>query len=608
MSKAFIHPDRFLPTTAAEMRQRGWDKPDVVLVTGDAYVDHPSFGVALIGRWLEHCGYRVAILAQPDWRSVEPFRALGRPRLFWGITSGCIDSRLNDYASLGHRRKQDVYSPGGAVGLRPSRPLLVYAARAREAFSGVPVVLGGLEASLRRLVHYDYIEDKLKRSVLVDAKADLLIHGMAEQAVAEVAKRLDAGESIHDLTDIPGTAYLARGGLAPPDRAVHLPSLTQQGDEPGRFMTAHLEHQAEARAAGRPVVQEQDPGTLVVLPPAEGMSTEQLDTLYDLPFARTWHPCYDRDGGVPALAPVQFSITTHRGCFGGCSFCSIGCHQGKQIRSRSLASLLEEAERIRRHPQFRGTIEDVGGPSANMYRMACAQAETCTRASCLFPSRCKNARFDHGPLLEMMEAFVRWAESGKGRKRTNVFVASGIRHDLALQSRDYMDMLVRHFVGGHLKVAPEHYCPHVLDQMGKPHFDVFERFEDQFAAACRRAGREAYLVPYFISAHPGCRPEDALRLTEYLLSRSWRPRQVQDFVPSPLSLATAMYVSGVDAAGRKIHVPTSRREKRLQAALLQYYLPQNRKVVTEFLGTRRRGDLVTAIDRIGVTRRRRRHR
>jgi len=608
MSKSTLKTSQFLPTTASELRARGWDQADIIFVTGDAYVDHPSFGVALIGRWLEHLGYRVAILAQPDWRSVEPFRALGRPRLFWGITSGCIDSRLNDYASLGHRRKQDVYSPGGAVGLRPGRPLLVYSARAREAFSGVPIVLGGLEASLRRLVHYDYIEDKLKRSVLVDAKADLLVHGMGEQAIGEVARRLDEGRSVYDLTDIPGTAYLVRKGIVPPEKSVRLPSLSQQTDDTASFMTTHLDYQAQARAGGRPIVQEQDPGLLVVLPSAESMDTEQLDALYDLPFARTWHPRYNGDGGVPALTPVQFSITTHRGCFGGCSFCSIGCHQGKQIRSRSLDSLLEEAERIRRHPQFHGTIEDVGGPSANMYRMTCDRSETCTRPSCLFPSPCQYARFDHGPMLEMMEAFVRWAQAGKGRKRTNVFVASGIRHDLALHSRDYVDMLVRYFVGGHLKVAPEHYCPHVLDRMGKPHFDVFERFESRFAEACRRAGKKAYLVPYFISAHPGCRPEEALKLTEYLVSRSWRPRQVQDFVPSPLSLATAMYVSGTDAAGRKIHVPTSRKEKRLQAALLQYYLPQNRRAIAEFLHTRRRGDLLAAINRLSASERRRGHR
>jgi len=606
MSKGALHIDRFLPTTAEEIRNRGWNQADVILVTGDAYVDHPSFGVALIGRWLEHLGYRVAVLAQPDWRSVEPFRALGRPRLFWGITSGCIDSRLNDYASLGHRRKQDVYSPGGAVGRRPGRPLLVYAARAREAFSGVPIVLGGLEASLRRLVHYDYIEDRLKRSVLVDAKADLLVHGMGELAIAEVARRLAAGESIQDLTNIPGTAYLLRKGVATPQNTVQLASLSQQTDDTGLFMTMHRQYEEQAHATGRPVLQDQDPGTVVVMPPGDPETAEQLDALYDLPFARAWHPRYDREGGIPALTPVQFSITTHRGCFGGCSFCAIGCHQGKQVRSRSLDSLLAEAERIRRHPQFRGTIEDVGGPSANMYGMACVEAATCARPSCLFPTPCRKGQFDHGPMLEMMEAFVRWSHSGS--RRTNVFVASGIRHDLALQSPDYLDLLVRHFVGGHLKVAPEHTCPHVLKRMGKPDFDVFEQFEGCFAEACRRAGKEAYLVPYFISAHPGCRPEDAIALTEYLLSRSWRPRQVQDFVPVPLALSTAMYVSGLDAGGRRIHVPKSRKEKRLQAALMQYYLPQNKEAVTEFLRGEGRSDLVSQINRLRPSKPRRRQR
>ncbi len=601
MGKRTANTFEFLPTTAEELRARGWDRADIILITGDAYVDHPSFGVALIGRWLEKLGYRVAVLAQPDWRSVAPFRFLGRPRLFWGITSGCIDSRLNDYASLGHRRKQDVYSSGGTVGLRPGRPLLVYSARAREAYPGVPIVLGGLEASLRRLVHYDYIEDKLKRSVLVDAKADLLIHGMGEGAVAEVARRLDKGQSVLELTDIPGTAYLLRKGIAAPTDALRLPSLTEQTDDTGRFITTHLEYQAEARPGGRPIVQEQDPGTLVVMPPSEPLSVEQIDAVYDLPFARSAHRRYDRDGGVPALVPVRFSITTHRGCFGGCAFCSIGCHQGKQIRSRSVASLLEEAERIRRHPQFRGTIEDVGGPSANMYRMACAHADECVRVSCLAPSPCKQLGADHAPILEMMEAFVRWSQHGP--KRTNVFVASGIRHDLALENHDYLDLLVKHFVGGHLKVAPEHYCSHVLGLMGKPGFGVFEEFEHQFAEACRRAGKEAYLIPYFISAHPGCRPEDALRLTEYLISRAWKPRQVQDFVPIPLTLATAMYVSGVDTGRRPIHVPRSRKEKRLQAALLQYYQPRHANVVGQFLRDRGRRDLLGKIARLTTPKR-----
>jgi uncharacterized radical SAM protein YgiQ len=565
----------FLPTTYEELRSYGWDQADVILITGDAYVDHPSFGVALIGRWLEKLGYRVAVLAQPDWRSVEPFRSLGRPRLFWGITSGCIDSRLNDYASLGHRRRQDVYSPGGAVGLRPGRPLLVYSARAREAYPNVPIILGGLEASLRRLVHYDYIEDRLKRSVLIDAKADLLLHGMAEKAVAEVARRLDADQSVYELTDIAGTAFVVRKGIAVPENAIPLPSLGEQQSDSRRVMDAHQKYHLHAHPGGLAVVQEQDPGTIVVLPPAEPLSGEELDAVYDLPFSRRWYPRYDRDKGVPALTPVQFSITTHRGCFGGCSFCSIGCHQGKQIISRSLESLLNEADAIRGHSQFRGTIVDLGGPTANMYRMECARAQTCTRTSCLSPSPCRHAGLNHGPMLEMMEAFVRWSRSFP--KRINVFVASGIRHDIALESPEYLDLLVRYFVGGHLKVAPEHNCPQVLSLMGK----------------------------YLISGHPGCRPEDALKLTEYLVSRSWRPRQVQDFVPVPLTLSTAMYVSGTDTGGKQIHVPRSRNEKRLQAALLQYYQPQNRKLISQFMQQQGHTDLLPKISRISRPKHRR---
>jgi radical SAM superfamily enzyme YgiQ (UPF0313 family) len=462
--------------------------------------------------------------------------------------------------------------------LRPGRPLLVYSARAREAYPDVPIVLGGLEASLRRIVHYDYIEDKLKRSVLVDAKADLLIHGMGERAMAEVARRLDAGEPVSKLVDIPGTAYIAHKGAAAPEDAIRLPSLAQQQREPAVFMEAHQLYEAQVQPNGRAVTQEQDPETVVVLPPSEPLTSSELDTLYDLPFTRRWHPRYDAAGGVPALAPVQFSITTHRGCFGGCAFCSIGAHQGKQITSRSIDSLLREAEALCRHPDFRGTIVDIGGPSANMYGM--------------------DEGLDHSRMLQMLEAFVRFSRSKP--KPIHVFIASGIRHDLALRSPEYLGMLVRHFVGGHLKVAPEHYCPSVLNLMHKPHFEVFEEFEQRFNEACRRAGKEIYLVPYFISAHPGCRPEDALKLTEYLVHRSWRPRQVQDFVPIPLTLATAMYVSGLDAARRPIHVPRSRKEKRLQAALLHYYQPANRKAIEEFLRSQGRTDLLNAIGRLST--------
>ncbi len=589
----------FLPTTAGELRQRGWGQPDIILITGDAYVDHPSFGLALIGRLLESEGYRVAILAQPDWRSVEPFRALGKPRLFWGITSGCIDSRLNDYASLGHKRKEDVYSPGGRLGLRPDRPLLVYSARARQAYPDVPIILGGLEASLRRLVHYDYIEDKLKRSVLIDAKADLLVYGMAERQIVEIARRLANGELIEKLTDIPGTAYPIKSNTPLPDNPVPLPSLADQQTDKSLVMSAQLKYQRQAHPAGRVIIQEQNPGRIAVLPPAQPIEPDKLDGLYELPFTRRWHPEYDSVGGVPALRPVQFSITTHRGCFGGCSFCSIYFHQGKDIVSRSIESLIAEADHLRSHRDFHGSISDIGGPTANMFGMKCDEATHCNKLSCIFPSICRNLRVDYGPQLRMFDTLLKWKTAGA--KKTNVFVASGIRHDLALESSEYLDMLTRHFVGGHLKVAPEHYCPLVLELMGKPAFEVFEKFESRFNEASRKAGKKQYLVPYFISAHPGCTTDDAIQLTDYLVQRKLRPRQVQDFVPVPLTLSTAMFVSGEDARGKEIYTPRGRGEKRLQAALLQYYQKRNTKVITNSLHSHGRGDLLGKIRRLQIT-------
>jgi len=613
--KTIMRKGSFLPITPDEVKHYGWDRPDIVLITGDAYVDHPSFGIALIGRLLESEGYRVAILAQPDWRSVEPFRALGKPRLFWGITSGCIDSRLNDYASLGNRRKQDVYSPGGQTGLRPDRPLLTYSARARQAYPDVPIILGGLEASLRRLVHYDYIEDKLKRSVLIDAKADLLVHGMGEEQVVEIARRLSNGEPIEKLTDISGTAYPLKSNTLLSANLVRLPSLSHQQDDKSLVLTAQLEYQQQAHPKGKAIIQEQDPCGIVLLPPAEPIEPAKLDSLYELAFTRCWHPKYDAAGGVPALKPVQFSITTHRGCFGGCSFCSIYFHQGKNITSRSIESLIAEAERLRLHPDFHGTIFDIGGPTANMFGMKCVagvppanqiinagkmpatqcvKSATCNKPSCVFPAICRNLNADYSQQLKMLDSFLKW----KTTKKANVYVASGIRHDLALQSSDYLDMLTRHFVGGHLKVAPEHYCPQVLELMGKPGFEVFEQFESRFNESCQRAGKEQYLVPYFISAHPGCKIDDSIKLTEYLVGRRWRPRQVQDFVPIPLTLSTAMFVSGQDTRKRQIYIPRGRGEKREQAALMQYYLKQNAKIIAPLLRNNRRGVLLRQIQRL----------
>jgi uncharacterized radical SAM protein YgiQ len=445
-------------------------------------------------------------------------------------------------------------------------------------------------------VHYDYIEDKLKRSVLIDAKADLLVHGMAEQQIIEIAKRLNNGESIDRLTDIPGTAYTIKTGSPLPDNAVCLPSLAQQQADKSLAMSAQLEYQKHAHPAGSAVIQDQDPGKIVVLPPAEPIESSKLDTLYELPFTRCWHPKYDSAGGVPALKPVQFSITTHRGCFGGCAFCSIYFHQGKDISSRSIESLIAEADRFRSHRDFHGTIFDIGGPTANMFGMKCDKAGTCSRSSCLFPAICRNMRVDYGSQLKMFEAFLKWKTTET--KKSNVYVASGIRHDLALQNSDYIDTLTRHFVGGHLKVAPEHYCPYVLDLMGKPGFEIFEEFEARFNEATRKAGKEQYLVPYFISAHPGCQIDDAIKLTEYLVRRHWRPRQVQDFVPVPLTLSTAMFISGRDTKEHSIHIPRGRSEKRLQAALMQYYQKQNVKIISDCLRNNQRGELFREIQRL----------
>jgi len=567
-----VRKETFLPTNRDEMRLRGWPQLDVIIVTGDAYVDHPSFGAALIARLLEREGYRVGILAQPDWRSVDAFRSLGAPRLFWGITSGAVDSRLNAYTSLGHLRDKDLYSPGGAKGLRPDRPLLVYSARAREACRDAPIVLGGLEASLRRLVHYDYVEDKLKRSVLIDAKADLLVHGMGEKAVLEIARRLNAGEDVRNLTNIPGTAYRLKKDMRGPADPVHLPGLEQQAKDSALVMEAHAAYARESHPAGRPVAQENDPGTLIVMPPAEPLSERELDAIYALPFTRRAHPVYEKIGGVPALEPVQFSIVTHRGCMGGCSFCSLCFHQGKQICPRSRASIVAEAESFRAHPDFRGTIPDLGAPTANMYGMSCKNAAACARPSCIWPEICPNLRVDYSALMALMEDMLRL----KGIK---TFVASGVRHDLALKDRNYVRLLVSRFTGGHLKVAPEHKSARTLGHMRKPPFEKFLEFESLFEQESRRAGKEQYLVPYFVSGHPGCTEEDALELTEFLVGRNWKVRQVQDFTPIPLTYSAAMYVSERDLSGRRIFVPKGHGAKTLQMRLLRFHEKESQGTV-----------------------------
>lgn len=588
-----ISTKAFLPTTRAEMKKRGWRRADIILVTADAYVDHPSFGFALIGRWLESCGYRVAILAQPDWKSVDDFLSLGKPKLFWGITSGCVDSRLNDYASLGAKRKKDVYSPGGKTGLRPSKPLLTYSARAREAFKDVPIVLGGLGASLRRLVHFDYIEDKLKRSILADAKADILVHGMGETAIAEIAKRLKNGEDIAQIRDIAGTATVIKNESEIPGEFLKLDSLESQQNDSKLVLKSQIRYQKQCIPSGRAIVQEQNPGLLLVNPPAAPLSEQEMDQLYSLPYTLNSHPKYDQLGGIPALEPVRFSITTHRGCFGGCSFCSIYFHQGKQISSRSIKSVMSGVETIAAHRDFKGTIHDVGGPSANMYAMGCTLKKQCDRASCLFPSPCKHLATDYGRMLKLMNELVKWKNL---RNKSHIFIASGVRFDLANMDQRYIKLLAKEFVGGHLKVAPEHSCKKVLSLMGKPSFDQYLKFKTIFERESRSVGKEQYIVPYFISSHPGATENDALELMEYLVSEKLRLRQVQDFTPVPLTLATAMYVSNTSPAGKPIFVAKGHKAKKLQSALIQYWLPHNNSILSEFLRSRKRMKLLHMVN------------
>ncbi|MBN2064525.1 MAG: YgiQ family radical SAM protein [Sedimentisphaerales bacterium] len=573
-----------LPMTLAEMRSRGWEQADIILITGDAYIDHPSFGVALIGRWLEKHGYKVAVISQPDWRSVADFQKLGAPRLFWGITGGSVDSRLNNYSSMGHRRGQDSFSPGGVEGLRPDKPLAAYGTRVREAYKDVPVIIGGLEASLRRLVHYDYIEDKIKRSILIDAKADLLVFGMGEMQILEIANRLSTGSTVEQLTDIPGTAWPVTRGRAVPADAVEIPGAMEQDKDRDQVIVAHKLYHEQANPYGKPVVQEQNPGKVVVNPPALPLTSQQMDEVYNMDFTRRWHPLYDKAGGVPALEPIQFSITSHRGCFGGCNFCSLYYHQGKVISSRSIDSILAEADKLLAHPDFKGTISDIGGPSANMYGMKCGCDKPCQRSSCLFPSICKNLIADDSAAVELLEKVVKWQEDQK--RKVNVFIASGVRHDLLLHSTKqskrksrYAELIIGHFTGGHLKLAPEHIDPEVLRLMGKPSFSLFEEFEEVFERLSLKAGKKQYIVPYFISAHPGSTTDHAQRLYKYLEARNWKLRQVQDFTPVPLTQATAVFVSGKDEQGRKVYIARGRQEKKTQMAYLKYHEQGNRELI-----------------------------
>ncbi len=637
-------PAPFLPMSRKEMDELGWDSCDIVIVTGDAYVDHPSFGMAIVGRLLEAQGFRVGIIAQPDWRNAEDFRKLGRPNLFFGVTAGNMDSMVNRYTADRKIRSDDAYTPGAEGGKRPDRAVLVYSQRCREAFKGVPVVIGGIEASLRRIAHFDYWQEKVRRSALVDSKADLLVYGNAERAIVSLAHRLAAGESIRDITDLRGTAVLRNGipegwtvidaseveppGPATPpadpyaeraampqasanpvvtlhsrpkrlDRSrtvIRLPSYEQVKRDPVLYAHAsRILHLESNPGNARALVQRHGDRELWVNPPPVPLSTKELDRVYELPYQRVPHPAYG-DARIPAYEMIRFSVNIMRGCFGGCTFCSITEHEGRIIQNRSEASILREIETIRDTvPGFTGIISDLGGPTANMWRLHCRDPKieaACRRLSCLWPGICKNMKTDQMPLVRL----YRKARTIPGVRR--IFIASGLRYDLAVETPEYVRELVTHHVGGYLKIAPEHTQPGPLAHMMKPGIGTYDRFKAMFYKYSKAAGKEQYLIPYFIAAHPGTTDEDMLELALWLKRNGFRADQVQAFLPSPMALATAMWHTGrnplkrVTRSGERVFSPRGMRQRRLHKAFLRYHDPENWPLLRDALKRMGRADLI----------------
>ena len=653
----------FLPMSRAEMDALGWDSCDVIVVTGDAYVDHPSFGMAIIGRVLEAQGFRVGIIAQPDWHSAEPFKALGRPNLFFGITAGNMDSMVNRYTSDRRVRSDDAYTPGGVGGKRPDRSVIVYAQRAREAYDDVPIVIGGIEASLRRIAHFDYWSEKVRRSVLLDAKADLLIYGNAERQLCELAHRLAAGESIRDITNLRGTAFVrkgtpegwveidsthldAPGPLNPPvdpyamqpeggaqaasapagapcgassaseqapnekvvrfvrrvkseQRArsvIRMPSFEQVSADPVLYAHAsRILHLESNPGNARALVQRHGNVDVWLNPPPIPLTTKEMDWVYELPYQRRPHPFYG-DANIPAYKMIRFSVAIQRGCFGGCTFCSITEHEGRIIQSRSEDSILREVERVRDTvPGFTGVISDLGGPTANMYRLACRSRQiesACRRPSCVYPGICPNLNTDHTPLIRL----YRRARALPGIKK--VLIASGVRYDLAVESPEYVKELTQHHVGGYLKIAPEALAEGPLSKMMKPGVGAYYRFKELFDRYSKEAGKEQYLIPYFIAAHPGTSDQDMLELALWLKKNGFRADQVQAFLPSPMATATAMYHSGknplrrITRTSEDVLIPKGLKIRRLHKAFLRYHDPNNWPLLREALRRMGRADLI----------------
>ncbi|MBT00319.1 MAG: YgiQ family radical SAM protein [Oceanospirillaceae bacterium] len=660
-SSAGGDPAPFLPMSRAEMDRLGWDACDIIVVTGDAYVDHPSFGMAIIGRLLESQGFRVGIIAQPDWHSADAFKALGKPRLFFGVAAGNMDSMINRYTADRKKRSDDAYTPGGQAGKRPDRASLVYSQRCREAYKDVPIVLGGIEASLRRIAHYDYWQDKVRRSILLDARADLLLYGNAERAVVELAHRLDAGESIDQIRDIRGTAFvrkdtpegwmeidstridrpgkvdkiinpyvntrdlpaceLEQGERSEPEAAdaqpleveslrdvrrrldrsrtvIRIPSFEKVSKDPVLYAHAsrvlHLEtNPGNARA----LVQLHGDQEVWLNAPPIPLTTQEMDYVFDLPYARVPHPAYGK-AEIPAYTMIRFSVNIMRGCFGGCTFCSITEHEGRIIQNRSQDSIIREIEQIRdRVPGFTGVISDLGGPTANMYRIACKSQEieaACRKPSCVYPSICQNLNTDHSALTRL----YREARRLKGVKK--ILIASGLRYDLAVEDPEYVRELVTHHVGGYLKIAPEHTERGPLDKMMKPGIGTYDAFKQMFERFSAEAGKQQYLIPYFIAAHPGTTDEDMMNLALWLKQNGFKADQVQAFYPSPMATATAMYHSGRNPLRRlsykksseKVETVKGERQRRLHKAFLRWHDPDNWPMLRAALTEMGRADLI----------------
>ena len=582
--------EQYLITTKAEMDERGWAELDFVIISGDAYVDHPSFAPTVIGRLLESYGYRVGIIAQPDWNDVNAFKVLGKPRLASLVTAGNLDSMLNKFTAAKKHRRDDGYSPGGESGRRPDRATVVYANRMREAFKGVPVVIGGIEASLRRFAHYDYWSDTVRRSILMDSKADVLIYGMGEKQIREIAEALDKDQLQKRLPAIKGICYVAN---TVPENAIESPSYEAISADKEIFAKAFkMQFDEQDPYYGKTVAQGHGNRYIVQNSPALPLTQEEMDHVYSLPYTRKWHPMYDAAGGVPALAEVQFSITSHRGCFGSCSFCAITSHQGRIIQNRSHQSILDEAHRMTTMDGFKGYIHDVGGPTANFRHVACdkqLKVGACKGKTCAAPKACPQLNTNHDDYVSIL----RKVRNVKGVKK--VFVRSGLRYDYVLDdnNKDFVRELCEHHVSGQLKVAPEHVSEHVTTIMGKANKSYFLKFKSWFDEANHKLGKQQFLVPYFMSSHPGCTLEDAIELAEFLRDQNMTPEQVQDFIPTPGSLSTAMYYTGINPlTGEPVYVAKKGRDKAMQRALMQYKREDNYQLVKEALIKANRRDLI----------------